>query len=77
MHTGKGYGLSEFLDWTRRDIYLLIVPGTVPVITYQLGNLFSQRTTSFLEKIPSGGKQSSDLPLYPSERIGKPVEAFA
>lgn len=39
MHIGKGYRLSEFLDWTRRDIYLLILLSTVPVLAYQLGNL--------------------------------------
>src|SRR5687767_7315745 len=39
MHTGKSYKLLEFLDWTRRDIYLLIVLGVVPVIAYQIGNM--------------------------------------
>ena len=39
MHTGKSYRLSEFLDWTRRDIYILIVLGVVPVISYQIGDL--------------------------------------
>ena len=32
MHTGKSYKLAEFLVWTRRDIYLLVVLGTVPVL---------------------------------------------
>ncbi len=39
MHTGKSYTLFEFLDWTRRDIYLLIVLGVVPAIAYQAGNM--------------------------------------
>src|SRR5580765_6644953 len=39
MHTGKSYKLSEFLDWTRRDIYVLIVLGAVPVAAYQIGNI--------------------------------------
>lgn len=39
MHIGKGYRLSEFLDWTRRDIYLLVVLSTVPVLAYELANL--------------------------------------
>jgi putative membrane protein len=39
MHTGKSYRLLEFLDWTRRDIYVLIVLGVVPVVAYQIGNL--------------------------------------
>jgi putative membrane protein len=38
MHTGKSYKLSEFLNWTRRDIYVLIVLGVVPVVAYQIGN---------------------------------------
>ena len=39
MHTGKSYKLSEFLKWTRRDIYVLIVLGVVPVVAYQIGNI--------------------------------------
>jgi ion channel-forming bestrophin family protein len=39
VHTGKSYRLFEFLDWTRRDIYLLILLGVVPPVAYQLGNL--------------------------------------
>jgi ion channel-forming bestrophin family protein len=39
MHTGRSYRLLEFLDWTRREIYLLIVLSTLPVLAYQLGNL--------------------------------------
>lgn len=39
MHTGKSYRLFEFLDWTRRDIYLLLVLGVVPTVAYQVGHL--------------------------------------
>jgi putative membrane protein len=39
MHTGRSYKLSEFLKWTRRDIYVLIVVGVVPVVAYQIGNM--------------------------------------
>src|SRR5262249_35009274 len=39
MHTGKAYKLSEFILWTRRDIYILLVLGSVPVIAYELGKL--------------------------------------
>lgn len=39
MHTGRAYKLFEFLDWTRRDIYLLIVLGVVPVLAYQIANM--------------------------------------
>jgi ion channel-forming bestrophin family protein len=41
MHTGKSYKLSEFLKWTRRDIYVLILLGVVPVVAYQIGNIKS------------------------------------
>src|SRR5262245_41122520 len=39
MHTGQSYRLPEFLNWTRRDIYVLIVLGVIPVVAYQIGNL--------------------------------------
>src|SRR5688572_15552242 len=39
MHIGKSYTFSEFLDWTRRDIYILTVLGVVPVVLYELGDL--------------------------------------
>jgi putative membrane protein len=39
MHTGKSYKLLEFLKWTRRDIYVLILLGVVPVVAYQIGNI--------------------------------------
>jgi putative membrane protein len=35
MHLGKSYKLSEFLIWTRWNIYELLVFGTVPVILYK------------------------------------------
>ena len=37
MHIGKSYKLVEFLDWTRRDVYMLTVLGIVPVLGYQIG----------------------------------------
>src|SRR5262245_54758695 len=39
MHTGRSYKLAEFLNWTRRDIYSLVVLGVIPVVAYQIGNL--------------------------------------
>jgi putative membrane protein len=39
MHVGTAYRLSEFLVWTRKDIYLLIVLGIVPVVLYQVAGL--------------------------------------
>jgi putative membrane protein len=39
MHTGKSYKLSEFLVWTRRNIYWLILIGIVPVVCYQIFQL--------------------------------------
>jgi len=39
MYTGKSYQLGEFLKWTRRDIYVLMVLGVVPVAAYQIGSM--------------------------------------
>jgi putative membrane protein len=39
MHTGKSYKISEFIAWTKRDIYLLIILGVVPVVCYDLAGL--------------------------------------
>ena len=38
MHVGRSYKLVEFLDWTRRDVYTLILFGIVPVVAYQIGD---------------------------------------
>ncbi|MCX4155026.1 MULTISPECIES: bestrophin family protein [Paraburkholderia] len=35
MHLGKSYKLSEFLVWTRRQIYWLLLCGSVPVVLYK------------------------------------------
>lgn len=37
MHIGKSYGLTEFVHWTRRKIYVLITVSVLPVALYQLG----------------------------------------
>lgn len=39
MHAGRQYGLKQFLQWTRRDIYWLALLGTVPVLLYQYAGL--------------------------------------
>ena len=36
MHIGRSYRLGEFLDWTRRRIYLLVALGTVPVVLHHV-----------------------------------------
>jgi ion channel-forming bestrophin family protein len=36
MHTGKSYKLSEFLIWTRRDIFWLFLLATIPTVLYQV-----------------------------------------
>lgn len=36
MHIGKSYKLSDFLVWTRRKIYVLVILGAVPVLLYHL-----------------------------------------
>jgi putative membrane protein len=35
MHSGKGYKFSEFLLWTRRNIYITLFISTIPVVLYQ------------------------------------------
>ena len=36
MHIGKSYKVSEFLYWTRRSLFRLLLLGTVPVVLYQV-----------------------------------------
>jgi len=36
MHTGRSYKLSEFLMWTRRNIFWLLILGIIPTALYQL-----------------------------------------
>jgi putative membrane protein len=36
MHTGKSYKISEFLFWTRRSIFWLLLLGTIPTVLYQV-----------------------------------------
>jgi len=36
MHVGVSYSLKEFIFWTRRNIYKLIIIGLLPVILYQV-----------------------------------------
>lgn len=40
MHTGKRYSPIEFLLWTRRDAYWMIVLATIPTVLYHLGCTF-------------------------------------
>jgi putative membrane protein len=35
MHTGSHYKFTEFLVWTRRDIYVLIIIATIPTVLFQ------------------------------------------
>ncbi|VXC78800.1 Multidrug transporter [Burkholderia sp. 8Y] len=39
MHLGRSYRLTEFLFWTRRQIYALLVCGSVPVILYKYASM--------------------------------------
>jgi len=39
MHTGSHYKLSEFLFWTRRDIYVLTLLAAFPTVLYQVFEL--------------------------------------
>src|SRR5262245_7914380 len=36
MKISRSYKLSEFLDWTRRKLYIVLALATVPVVLYQL-----------------------------------------
>jgi ion channel-forming bestrophin family protein len=39
MHTGRAYRLFEFLDWTRREVYMLLLIGAIPTVLYQVVGL--------------------------------------
>ena len=39
MHTGRSYKLGEFLFWTRRNIFWLLILGIIPTVLYQLFGL--------------------------------------
>ncbi len=39
MHSGKSYRLFEFLIWTRRNIYWLLIVGIFPVILYEVAGM--------------------------------------
>ncbi|HEY1164805.1 MAG TPA: bestrophin family ion channel [Chitinophaga sp.] len=36
MHVGKSYKLTNFIYWTRRNIYVLLILGVAPVLLYHL-----------------------------------------
>ncbi|WDS36978.1 bestrophin family ion channel [Pseudoxanthomonas sp.] len=36
MHTGHSYRISEFVFWTRRSLYALVVLSIIPVLLYQM-----------------------------------------
>jgi putative membrane protein len=38
MHSGRYYRLLESIYWTRRDVYVLVLIGTIPTILYQVFN---------------------------------------
>lgn len=39
MHTGRSYKFSEFLYWTRRNIFWLLLVGTIPTVLYEVFDL--------------------------------------
>jgi ion channel-forming bestrophin family protein len=39
MHTGSHYSFGEFIMWTRRDIYKLLVVAAIPTVLYQVFDL--------------------------------------
>lgn len=36
MHAGKSYKLSEFILWTRKNIYISLILAIIPVVLYQV-----------------------------------------
>jgi putative membrane protein len=36
MHIGRGYSFKEVIQWTRRDVFLLLLIGAIPTTLYQL-----------------------------------------
>lgn len=39
MHIGKSYQFAEFLVWTKRSIYILLMLAIIPVMLYQIAGL--------------------------------------
>jgi putative membrane protein len=39
MHIGKSYKITEFLYWTRRSIFYLLLLGAIPVLLYQVAGI--------------------------------------
>ena len=39
MYTGSHYKLKDFLRWTRRDIYVLLLLATIPTFMFQVFDL--------------------------------------
>ncbi|WP_291146738.1 bestrophin family protein [Flavobacterium sp. UBA7680] len=39
MYIGKSYKLSEFIIWTRKSIYVLLILGIVPTVLYEVFDL--------------------------------------
>ena len=54
MHVGKSYKLSEFLIWTRRKIYVLLILGIIPVILYQVMGRFLNLEKPMLPTVTRG-----------------------
>jgi putative membrane protein len=36
MHSGRNYTIKEFIFWTRRDIYVLLLLSVIPTVTFQI-----------------------------------------
>lgn len=39
MHTGSHYKFKKFIEWTRRDIYILVLLATFPTVLFQVFDL--------------------------------------
>lgn len=40
MHSGKSYHIGEFIIWTRRNIFLLLLIGAVPVVLFDVFKIY-------------------------------------
>lgn len=40
MHSGKSYHIGEFIIWTRRNIFLLLLIGLVPVVLFDVFKIY-------------------------------------
>ena len=40
MHSGKSYHIGEFIIWTRRNVFLLLLIGVVPIVLFDVFKIY-------------------------------------